>query len=131
MEESASAVAKRASTGAAAGSLSGGPGAKAASPTTELFRFVSASELDDIANYGSREGPNSMSGKWFADSAENASKWGDVMYRGNGQVIRVTVSQDFASSLYRANNLDGIGGARYVSNDLLSTLNDFGWSVSK
>ncbi|NYF11357.1 RHS repeat-associated protein [Leifsonia sp. AK011] len=97
----------------------------------DLFRYVSQPELDDIASNGFREGGNSLGGKFFAESAEDAANWGAKMGPEGGSIVRVEAPDDFVSSLQSWDNLDGIGPARYVEPERFPELNQFPWSVSK
>lgn len=48
--------------------------------TTTLYRAVGEAEFEQIMRTGTFEaGPNSLGGKWFAESAEHAATWGQKM----------------------------------------------------
>lgn len=103
--------------------------AKSVDEGVDLFRHVSPGELADIGEYGFRAGPNSLGGKWFAESGENASQWGRVLNNGEGSVVKVRVPDSFANQLMRLEKLDGIGPARYAEPHQLDMLNRFGWEL--
>ena len=67
----------------------------------DLYRHVSPGELADIGQHGFRPGPNSLGGKWFAESGEHASEWGRVLNNGEGSVLKVRVPGSFADQLMR------------------------------
>jgi hypothetical protein len=58
---------------------------------TTLYRSVSKAEFQDLLQSGNfRKGPNSLDGKWFAESAEHAAQWGEILEGpGNYRVIEV------------------------------------------
>jgi hypothetical protein len=63
------------------------------------------------------EGPNSLEGKWFADTLQGAEKHGERLYgSGNYHLVEANVPDD-APSLYRKDNMDGHGPARYLHLD--------------
>lgn len=97
------------------------PGAQAAK-TTRLFRAVTQGEIDSIkANGGFSAGTNSLGGKWFAESAADAQRWGDLMNgEGNSIILRVDLPTSQADQLMRYPRLDGIGPARYGELDQLN-----------
>ena len=76
---------------------------------------MSEAEYPDILSTGRfLEGPNSLEGKWFADSIGGARDHGDKLYPdGNYRLIEADVPND-APSLFRLTNLDGLGSARYL-----------------
>jgi hypothetical protein len=87
---------------------------------TRVYRAVSEAEYQQILRTGKFEqGPNSLEGKWFADSLEGAQAHGKGLYPdGKFRIIEADVPDD-APSLYRVPNLDGHGPARYLDmNDL-------------
>jgi hypothetical protein len=89
---------------------------------SRVYRAVSEAEYQDILQTGRlRQGPNSLEGKWFADSVEGAGLHGDALQGpGKYRIIEVDVP-DNAPSLFRQPNLDGRGPARYLH---LDDLND-------
>jgi RHS repeat-associated protein len=106
-----------------------GVAAKSVDEGVVLFRHVSPGELADIGEHGFRAGPNSLGGKWFAESGEHASQWGRVLNNGEGSVVKVRVPDSFANQLMRLEKLDGIGPARYAEPHQLDMLNRFGWEL--
>jgi hypothetical protein len=98
------------------------PGHSAASsvPTghTRVYRAVSEAEYQDIlASSQFRAAPNSLEGKWFADSAECAKAHGEALFPGSSyRLIQADVPDD-VPSLFRHENLDGLGPARFLHID--------------
>lgn len=90
---------------------------------TRVYRAVSEAEYQDILKSGQlRQGPNSLEGKWFADSLEGARLHGDDLFpNGDFRLIEVDIP-DSASSLYKHPDLDGFGPARYLDNSDLPNL---------
>jgi hypothetical protein len=76
---------------------------------------VSQEEAEQVLRTGAFEASeNSLGGKFFAESAEDAAQWGDRLQGpGNYQILRVELPKDAADSLMRWDRLDGIGPARY------------------
>jgi len=70
--------------------------------------------LKQIQNTGSFEaGPNSLDGKWFAETSDHALQWGDAMnVKGNSTVLEVQLPRSQADQLMRMDRLDGIGPTR-------------------
>jgi len=114
---SMAATSNAAIAGGATGLLSGlGIGAvKSARETTTLYRAVSEAEFRQIEKTGAFEvGPNSMQGKFFAESARDAKKWGDALNGpGKSKIVEVQLPKNAADNLQRWERLDGIGPARY------------------
>ncbi len=96
---------------------------------TRVYRAVSEAEYQDILKTGQlRQGPNSLEGKWFADSLEGAKahatgngKTPPLFPDGKYRLIEVDVPNN-APSLSTRPNLDGHGPARYLHNDDLPPL---------
>lgn len=90
--------------------------------TTSLYRSVSQAEFKQIQATGRFEmGPNSLSGKWFAEKPQDAAKWGDLMNGpGMSTTVRVEVPASVADQFHRVERLDGIGPARYGELDQLT-----------
>jgi hypothetical protein len=86
---------------------------------TRAFRAVGEEEYEDILATGEfRPGPNSLEGKWFADSLEGAKAHGNVLYPdGNFRLVEADLPND-ARSLFRLPNLDGKGPARYLTSTI-------------
>lgn len=84
---------------------------------TRVYRAVSEAEYQDVLSSGVlRQGPNTMEGKWFADSLEGAKDNGNGLFPdGNFRLIEVDVP-DNAASLFKLENLDGHGPARFLHN---------------
>ncbi len=85
---------------------------------SRVYRAVSETEYQDILSTRQlRSGPNSLEGKWFADSIERARAHGKALYPdGMYHLIEADVP-DNAPSLFRQPNLDGRGPARYLHLD--------------
>lgn len=92
-----------------------------------LYRAVSADELADIvAVNGFRPGPNSLLGKWFAETPEAAQQWGRLLYPNPGevfQVIGVDVPINVADQMFCLPSLDQVGTARYADENVLTLIN--------
>jgi RHS repeat-associated protein len=82
---------------------------------TSLYRAVSPAEYEQLMKSGTfQAGPNSLGGKFFAESAAHASQWGTKMDgAGNCKVIEAQFPKNAADSFMRWDKLDGIGPARY------------------
>lgn len=87
----------------------------AAKETTTLYRAVTQAELKQIQKTGAFEaGANSLGGKWFAETADHARQWGNVMNgKGASTILEVQLPRSQADQLMRMERLDGIGPARY------------------
>jgi hypothetical protein len=98
--------------------------------TVTLFRAVSREEAAQVPAEGAfKAGENPLGGKFFAETAQDAAKWGDMLQgSGNYEVLRVDLPKSAADSLMRWERLDGIGAARYGE---LSQINVPGLGVSK
>jgi RHS repeat-associated protein len=90
-------------------------------PTTTLYRMVSHGEYQDIVETGVfRPGPNGgyETGKWFAESGEDAATWGDRMEgQGNFRIVQAEFPDSVAGQFFRNPRLDGIGPARFGTYD--------------
>jgi hypothetical protein len=82
---------------------------------TRVYRSVSEAEYWDIVENGRfRQGPNSLEGKWFADSLGGARSHGEALYPdGEFRLMEADVPDD-APTLFQLTNLDGRGPARYL-----------------
>jgi hypothetical protein len=82
---------------------------------TSLYRAVSLTEYKQLMQSGAfQAGPNSLGGKFFAESAEHAAQWGTTMDgAGNFKVIEAQFPKSTADAFMRWEKLDGIGPARY------------------
>ena len=85
---------------------------------SRAYRAVSEAEYQDIIASGQlRQGPNSMEGKWFADSLEGVHLHSDALHGpGNYRIMEVDIPDD-APSLFQDPNLAGFGPARYLDID--------------
>lgn len=97
-------------------------GQDAAKETTTLYRAVSEAEFAQLQQTGKfQAGPNSLGGKWFVESAEDAAKWGDILNgKGASRIVETTLPKSTADQLMRLERLDGIGPARYGELDQLT-----------
>jgi hypothetical protein len=82
---------------------------------TRVYRAVSEAEYQDILKTGQlRQGPNSMEGKWFADTIDGVKLHGDALEgAGKYRIIEVDIP-DNLPSLHLDPNLDLRGPARYL-----------------
>lgn len=69
------------------------------SGTTILYRAVSPAEFNELMNTGKfSPGSNGLNAKFFAETYENAVKWGDALEgQGNYKVIKIQVSNKAAN----------------------------------
>lgn len=92
-----------------------------------LYRAVGPLELADLQTRDEfRPGPPSFQGKWFAESASDAARWGRRFYQFTGDpfhLVVVEVPTSVADNLFRVANLDRIGPARFADVDELPTIN--------
>lgn len=93
----------------------GGIGAVEKSGTTTLYRAVSEMEAISVRATGKfSAGPNSLGGKWLAESLEHAKQWGDLLNgKGVSKLLEVKLPKPLADQFMRIERLDGIGPARY------------------
>lgn len=92
-----------------------------------LYRNVSGSEFDDIADTGIwRPGGGSMEGKWFATTPEHAERWGELLNRGQGLTMETSVPRSALPTGPGSvqENLDGIGPAYYIDKNQLPSFNE-------
>ncbi|HEY3412969.1 MAG TPA: hypothetical protein VGM51_07925 [Armatimonadota bacterium] len=88
-----------------------------------LYRVVSKAELDDISRCAAfRTLPGQMEGKWFAESLEDARIWGARLGIAETTIVCASVPDSMANSLFRLGLLDGIGPARFATEDDLPFL---------
>ncbi len=60
-------------------------------------------------------GPNSLGGKFFAETPADAAKWGNALEgTGSFRVVEVDVPAGVAEKFMRWERLDNIGPARYA-----------------
>ena len=65
-------------------------------------------------------GANSLGGKWFAETAEHANQWGEILEgKGAFKVVDAKIPSVEADKFMRLERLDGIGPARYAELDQL------------
>lgn len=83
--------------------------------TVTLYRAVSAGEYQQLMQTGKFAAvPSALEGKFFAESAEDATQWGKILEgEGHYRIVEVTLPTNVAQSLLRWEKLDGIGPARY------------------
>jgi hypothetical protein len=80
--------------------------------------------LEDVRATGQfRSAGSGMSGKFFAENAEDAATWGERLNGGQGAVVGTEVPTSFADQLMSWEKLDGIGPARYVDKSQLDEFN--------
>lgn len=103
--------------------LSGARAANGSDDAVQLFRHAGPEELADLRATGTFNLGTNSTGKYFADNAQDASKWGAWLNGGEGGVVSTTVPRSFADQMMRWEKLDGIGPARHASPDQLDTLN--------
>ena len=80
-----------------------------------LYRAVSEVEFQQLMRTGKFEVvPSSLEGKFFAESAEDAAQWGEMLEgASNYRIVEVELPTSVTKSLLRWEKLDGIGPARY------------------
>jgi hypothetical protein len=90
---------------------------------TRVYRAVSEAEYQQILRTGRFEqGPNSLEGKWFADTLEGAQAHGRALHpQGGFRIIEADVPNN-APSLFQQPNLDGRGPARFLHMDDLGNV---------
>jgi hypothetical protein len=83
--------------------------------TTTLYRAVSEAEALSVRSTGAfSAGPNSLGGKWFAETLGHAKEWGDLLNgKGASKILEVILPKSVADKLMRMGRLDGVGPARY------------------
>lgn len=83
--------------------------------TVTLYRAVSDVEWQQLRRTGKfATVPYSLEGKFFAENAQDAAMWGEMLEgTGNYHIVEVELPACMANSLLRWERLDGIGPARY------------------
>ena len=83
--------------------------------TITLYRAVSEGEFQQLMRTGKFEVvPSSLEGKFFAESAEDAAQWGEMLEgASNYRIVEVEFPASVAKSLLRWEKLAGLGPARY------------------
>jgi RHS repeat-associated protein len=90
--------------------------------TTRVYRAVSEAEYQQILRTGRFEqGPNSLEGKWFADTYDSAKLHGDAIYEkwGNKQYRIVEADIPNERVMHIDRNIDRRGPGRYIEPDNL------------
>lgn len=100
-----------------------GTAAKGGDDAVQLFRHAGPGELADLKATGTFNLGKNSTGKYFADNAQDASKWGAWLNGGEGGVVSTTVPRPFAEQMMRWEKLDGVGPARFASPEQLDVLN--------
>jgi hypothetical protein len=80
-----------------------------------LYRAVSEGEFQQLMRTGKFEAvPSSLEGKFFAESAEDAAQWGEMLEGASHyRIVEVALPASVAKSLLRWEKPDGIGPASY------------------
>lgn len=89
---------------------------------TTLYRAVSEAEFQQLTQPEAKfvAGP-SLSGKFFAESAADAAKWGELLHgAGNFRIISAEFPTSMANQFMRWERLDAIWPARYGELDQLT-----------
>lgn len=83
--------------------------------TVTLYRAVSEGEYQQLMRTGKFTSvASALEGKFFAESAEDAAQWGEMLEgEGNYRIVEVALPTNVVQSLLRWEKLDGIGPARY------------------
>src|SRR6476620_1076789 len=81
-----------------------------------LYRAVSVAEYDDLRVLNRfRPGPNSLEGKWFADSYDGVLLHADAHYPDcDWLIVAAEVPDAVLIGAFRLANLDGFGPATYL-----------------
>jgi|ERR1044072_8071417 hypothetical protein len=81
-----------------------------------LFRAVSIAEFFNLLEFGVfKSGPNSVDGKHFAESPQDAEEWGSWLYdEDDFRIVAVELPEAEADKLMRWDRLDAIGPARFA-----------------
>ena len=80
-----------------------------------LFRAVREGAYQQLMRTGKFAAvPRSLEGKCFAESAQDAAQWGEMLEGASHyRIVEVNLPTSVANSLLRWEKLDGIGPARY------------------
>jgi hypothetical protein len=65
----------------------------------QLFQHVDPTELADIRSTGEFRLSSNSTGKYFAESAEHARQWGQILNNGEGAVVETKVPTSVANQL--------------------------------
>jgi hypothetical protein len=97
-----------------------GQGRPAQTAPVTLYRVMCEVEFQRIMKTG-HFGivPGSLQGKWFAERPEHAAAWG-VLFETwlsipHRRIVKVEIDVVIADRLFRLENLDGIGPARFAT----------------
>lgn len=96
-----------------------------------FFRAISAAEASDLRKVGQfRSAVGTLEGKWLAESAQSAREWGRRFSRISSTkhdiIVQIEMNDTDAARLFRVENLDGIGAARYADvGDLVNARFEF------
>ena len=91
----------------------------------KLFRAVSTAELFDLINSGKfRAASNSLEGKFFAVTIEDAEQWGQWLYGDTKfHIVAAELPNEDMEKLLAWPQLDGVGPAFYAElSDLESAI---------
>jgi hypothetical protein len=82
----------------------------------KLFRAVSAAELSDLINSGKfQAAPNSLEGKFFAETIGDAEQWGQWFYgEVEFHIVAAELPEEDIAKLLLWSQLDGVGPALYA-----------------
>lgn len=71
-----------------------------------LYRAVSEAEWQQLMHTGQFEAvPSSLEGKFFAESAEDAAQWGEMLEReGHCRIVEIDLPTSVVNSLLRWEN---------------------------
>jgi len=94
------------------------------SETTQLYRAVSREEFEQLMRTGKFEAsPNALEGKFFAESTQNAARWGEALEgAGKYHIVEIELPINVAPTLMRWERLNGIGPARYGALSLIGRM---------
>ena len=93
----------------------------------KLYRAVCDAEFSQVLRTRRLETiPQSLEGKWFAETIENARAWGHwfsgISGMNHARIVVVDIPDAMAARLFRLDRLDDIGPARFVSLDELDLI---------
>ena len=82
----------------------------------KLYRTVSEQEYQQLIEIGRFDiTSQSVEGKYFAESQQDARQWGDLLFGvGQYRVIGVELADELCAQFHRWERLDMIGPARYA-----------------
>lgn len=87
-----------------------------------LFRTMSKTEADQLKATGKfQAGVNSLEGKWFATTVDDAKTWDKLMNSNiKSEISKVNVPTDIAKTLQVNPSLDGVGPGVYALPDQIN-----------